>query len=214
MKKFLVISLLYGLLSVQTAAAKQYQKVDHCDYDEDTLVETCYGKDGNLLQGWAVEGEQPRSAAAQRREMRKNAKKGKWTIDLGKGEMYAAGGQPYTLSKYSKGKKNGLSKDIDYRGFGVKRVQYKNGIKDGPYEEYFMDNHNRKVRATYKDGLLDGKVFFYNYRGQQIGKAKYLKGKLISGYCKSSKREKEVYDAAYIKSFPNNELITCRYSEE
>ena len=215
MNRILMTALLFSsLVLAANASAKQYQKVDHCEYDDETLVETCYGKDGNKLRGWAVEGEQPRSAAAQRREMRKNQREGRWVIDMKKGESYPDGGQTYTLSKYRDGKKNGLSKDIDARGFGVKRVQYKNGVKDGPYEEYFMENHNRKVRATYNKGLLDGKAMFYNSRGQQIGKVEYKNGQLVKGFCKHSKRDKERYTAEYIKSFPKNQLVRCQYSDD
>lgn len=215
MKKNFVIVVLFGsLILASNAVAKKYPKVDHCDYDDKTLVETCYGEDGNKLRGWAVEGEQPRSAASQRRKMRKNARKNRWVADMEKGEVYAEGGQTYTLSKFRDGKKNGLSKDIDYRGFGVKRVQYKNGVKNGIYEEYFMENHNRKVKARYKKGLLDGKVTFYNSRGQQIGKAQYKDGKLQKGSCKHSRRDKERYTAEFIKSLPENELVKCHYTED
>ena len=132
MQRFLMRSIFFVcFLLASEASAKHYQKVDYCEYDDKTLVETCYDENGKKVRGWAVEGEQPRSAAAQRREMRKSKRQGQWVMDTASGETYPAGGQPYTLAKYRDGKKNGLCKNIDYRGFGVKRIQYKNGVQDG-----------------------------------------------------------------------------------
>jgi len=202
--------LIFGLIlcNIYGASAREYPKVGHCETDEVAKQETCYDNKGKLLDGYAVEGEQPKSAAKHRRTVRENAKKGLFVTNEQTGEIFAKGSEPYTLSKFRNGRKKGLSRTIDSRQFIIKTVQYNDGRKDGVYEEYYP-NHQMKVLATYKNGLLEGKAKFYDNRSRQIGQATYKQGKLLKAYCKLE-RKKHVYTAADIASYPENELLNCQ----
>lgn len=208
MNRFYCLILILVLGIIHNVSAREYSKVDHCENDEATRVEICYDKKGRLLDGYAVEGEHPKSAAKHRRKMRENAKKGLFIQNANTGETFTKGSEPYTLSKFKRGRKKGLSRTIDSHQFIIKTVQYSDGRKDGIYEEYYP-NHQMKVLATYKNGLLEGKATFYNNRSHKIGQAIYKNGKLLEAYCKLE-RKKHVYTSSEISSYPENELLNCQ----
>lgn len=191
MKNIFIWSVAIVFLSISSVHARQHQKVGRCDYDAQTYVETCYDEDNNLLNGWAVEGNEPDNAVRNRRKIRKLKRAQK--RDDGKTEEYVAELkeilQPYTLSKFRDGKREGLSREIDPYNFDLKRINYKKGRKDGPYELYYL-NHTMKVSATYKDGVPNGKAIFYSSRGRKIGVARYRRGVLLKGYCKDQNGDK------------------------
>ena len=190
MKKYIILALCYALLGVVNANAREYPKVSHCDVDE-TYTETCYGEDNKPLNGWAVEGNQPESAGKQRRKIRKllrAKKRGNGDTEQLDQELNTAM-QTYTLSKFREGKKSGISREIDAYGFAVKSTEYSKGKKDGEYVAHYPDHHIQ-VKAAYKDGVLDGKVTFFNHRGRKIGYARYRRGILLKGYCRNNEGER------------------------
>lgn len=186
MKNIFILGVAMVFLSVSNVHADQHQKVGRCDYDAQTYTETCYGEDGKLLNGWAVEGYEPENAVKNRRKIRKLKRAQK--RDEGKKEEYVAELneilQPYTLSRFRNGKRDGLSREIDAYNFDLKRVEYKKGQRNGSYESYYLD-HRRKATATYKDGVLNGIATFYSSRGRKIGQARYRRGILLKGYCRN-----------------------------
>lgn len=192
MNKVFVAIVLSVFLCASNVSAKKRQTVNHCDYDQNTYVEMCYGEDGKLLNGWAVEGNQPDSASKNRRKIRKLMKAKK----RGVGDQQQItqelnmATRPYTLSKFRHGKRDGLSRTIDAFEYDIKRVEYKDGRRNGLYEVYYED-HDLQVTATYKDGVLDGNVISYNSRGRRIGKSKYKNGILIKGYCRNANGDRE-----------------------
>lgn len=194
MKNIFLWAILVVVLNVSNAYAKQHQKVSHCDYDDQTYVETCYGEDNRLLNGWAVEGEEHQHYTKNRRKLRKLNKEQKRFTDnvLAREEVKKEIDEmmkPYVLSKFRNGKKEGLSREVNAYGFGMKRIEYSKGQRNGNYETYYP-NFGRQAVASYRDGVLNGTATFYNSRGKKIGRARYKKGILIEGFCRDENNHK------------------------
>ena len=192
MKNILLWSVTAVFLSISNAQAKQHTKVNHCDYNAETYIETCYDDNNKLLNGWAVEGDEPEHQSKNQRKIRKlkrAQRRNEGNAEEIEAELKMAL-QPYTLSRFKNGKKDGVSNTIDYHGFNIKRVNYKNGRRHGKYETFYV-SHVLQATATYKEGVLDGKAVFYNGRGKKIGVAKYKKGILIEGYCRNQNGDRE-----------------------
>ena len=184
---------------VKVAEAKVYDEVGHCDQDTKTQIEICYGTDGKLLNGMAAEGDQSFNSGRKRREIRKQVKKG----------TYSLGSQTYILSRFRNGRKDGLSREVNEFGYDKTTINYRKGVKDGAYSEFYSEDL-KKVEAFYKDGLLHGKAIFYNDRGKKIGVARYKNGVLVAGYCHKEDEPKQYFSHDFIKSQPKNELVSCQ----
>ena len=200
LKKFGKIFLICSVACAFCAAAyaKKFVQVGKCETDEKTLVEVCYDENGDLMRGMGIEGKKLNKNDLKYKKYKKYRNKNN-----------AENVSTHTVSKFRRGKRDGLSEEVDDSGFGIKRTYYSKGVKNGTYEEYHKD-HSKHIQAFYNDGLLNGRVTYFNIYGKKIGVADYKEGKLVKGYCRDENGKKKKYTAEFIKSHPENELVDCR----
>jgi antitoxin component YwqK of YwqJK toxin-antitoxin module len=58
------------------------------------------------------------------------------------------------------------------------KMLYKAGLADGDAEFYYP-NGKLKITAEYKDGLKNGKWFYFDEKGKEIGREKYKRGERV-----------------------------------
>jgi len=76
---------------------------------------------------------------------------------------------------YIEGKKNGVAKTF-FPGKGVLEViTWKNGIREGLWEQYF-DDGTIKLRCSYKNDMKEGPITVYYPNGQKFNTGEYLNG--------------------------------------
>lgn len=89
-------------------------------------------------------------------------------------------GQMDVKANYTNNKLDGLYAKYKFSQ-EVVTVNYKNGKRDGEYKE-FDDRKNFLTKLeTYKDGVLHGKVTYYNEAGVPIMDYEYKNGEKVSG---------------------------------
>ena len=83
---------------------------------------------------------------------------------------------PKRIVNYLKGKKNGVSMEIDKTGSITKKAEYKNDVLDGQVSEWFRGGRLSKMN-TYKNGLLDGQQILCYEKGPYLEVSNYKNGR-------------------------------------
>ena len=125
-------------------------------------------------------------------------KNGQWTIYNDDNNL------PKSIANYSNGLYNGTLIEFNKRGqiekmtsylnnelhgmygvykFGrtVETVNYNNGKMDGVYRKYFNNKDDVQEERTYKNGVLDGALRFFNEEGKVVLEYDYKNGEKIGG---------------------------------
>lgn len=83
---------------------------------------------------------------------------------------------PKRIVNYEKGKKNGVSVEIDKTGSITKKSEYKNDVLDGQTSEWYRGGRLSKLN-TYKNGQLDGQQILCYEKGANLEVSNYKNGK-------------------------------------
>ena len=163
----------------------------HKEYSQDGKIK---GK-GNYVEGKKIEEwifYYPNGAVEQKGKYDKKGKpqgQWQWYYDNNKSlreETYLNGkregtmiergdtGNVITKGEYVEGLKQGkwFYQIQDYREEGI----YKDDLKDGPWESYYVDNSQVRFAGKFVDGLPDGKHTYYFHDGKKEEEGKYIMG--------------------------------------
>jgi len=90
--------------------------------------------------------------------------------------FYDEDGTLLSTEGYSNGKKNGVSKVFFPSGKVSEEKNYKNGLLDGPFKQYFMDKGIVKAEGSYKNDNYNGKCAWYYPNGTAAAQGIYDNG--------------------------------------
>ncbi|MFT4759412.1 MAG: antitoxin component YwqK of YwqJK toxin-antitoxin module [Paraglaciecola sp.] len=89
-------------------------------------------------------------------------------------------GQIEKTTSYINNELNGLYGVYKF-GRTVETVNYVNGKMDGVYRKYFNNKDDVQEERTYKNGVLDGALRFFNEEGKVVLEYDYKNGEKIGG---------------------------------
>ena len=82
---------------------------------------------------------------------------------------------PKRIVTYEKGKKNGVSLEMDKTGTVTKKTEYKNDVLDGQVSEWYRGGRLSKSN-TYKNGVMDGEQILCYEKGGELEVSHYKNG--------------------------------------